>query len=79
MTNPCLTWLYWILDAEHGWPVPTPHGLEHLLLGQVGPSVLHPDAGLHVIEIASVQLEELNQKEAQVDVCTPRVDPRVQL
>lgn len=75
----CLTWLDWILYAEHRRPVSTSHGLEHLLLGQVGPSILHPDASLHVIEIAAVQLKELNQQEAQIDVCAPCVDPRVQL
>ena len=74
---PNLTWLYWIFYAEHGWPVSTPHGLEHFLLGQVRPSVLHPDAGLHVVEITAIQLKELDQQEAQVDVGTPRVDPRV--
>ena len=55
-----LTWLYWIFDAEHGWPVSIPHGFEHLLLGQVGSSILHPNARFHVVEIAAVQLEELN-------------------
>lgn len=79
MTHLRLTWLYRVLYAEHRWSVPTAHGLEHLLLGQVSSSVLHPDAGLHVVEIAAVQLEELDQQEGQVDVCAPRVDPRVQL
>lgn len=77
--NPKFTWLYWVLYAEHGWPVPAPHGLEHLLLGHVRASILHPDARLHVVEISAVQLEELNQKVAQVDVGASRVDPRMQL
>lgn len=77
--NPKFTWLYWVLYAEHGWPVPAPHGLEHFLLGHVRAAILHPDARLHVVEISAVQLEELNQKVAQVDVGASRVDPRMQL
>lgn len=77
ISNPCLTWLYWILYAEHGWPVSIAHGFQHFLLGQVGSPILHPDAGLHVVEIAAVQLKELDQQDAQVEVGTSRVDPRV--
>ncbi len=76
-SNPSLTWLYWIFYAEHGWSVSTPHGFQHFLLGQVSPSILHPDAGLHVVEITAVQLKELDQQDAQVDVGTSCVDPRV--
>lgn len=74
---PSLTWLHWILYAEHGRPVPIPHRSQHVLLGQVGPSTLHPNAGFHVVEIAAVQLKELDQEDAQVDVGTSCVDPRV--
>lgn len=76
---PELTWLDGVLDADHGGPVPAAHALQHLVLGQVGASVLHPDASLHVVEVTAVQLEELDEEEAQVDVGAPRVDPRVQL
>lgn len=72
---PSLTWLYWVFDAEDGWPVP--HCFHHFLLGQVGPSILHPNAGFHVVKILAIQLEELYQKQAQVDVAAPRVDARV--
>lgn len=77
--SPKLTWLDWVLDADHRRPVPAAHALQHLVLGQVGASVLHPDTRLHVVEVAAVQLEKLNEEEAQVDVGAPRVDPRVQL
>lgn len=73
------TWLDGVLDADHGGPVPAAHALQHLVLGQVGASVLHPDARLHVVEVTAVQLEELDEEEAQVDVGAPRVDPRMQL
>lgn len=75
--NSILTWLYWILYAEHGWSVSTPHCLEHFLFGQVSAAVRHSDAGVHVVEITAVQLKELDQQEAKVDVTTSRVDPRV--
>lgn len=77
--NFILTWLYWILYAEHGWPVSAPHGFEHFFLAQIGSSILHPDAGLHVIKITAIQLKEINQQEAKVDVRTPRINPRMQL
>lgn len=76
---PELTWLDGVLDADHGGPVPAAHDLQHLVLGQVGASVLHPDARLHVVEVAAVQLKEFDEEEAQVDVGAPRVDPRMQL
>lgn len=75
--NPTLTWLYWVFYAEHGWPVSTPHGLEHLLLGQVSASILHPNTSFHVVEISAIQLKELDQQKAQVDVGAAGVDPRV--
>lgn len=77
--NTELTWLDGVLDADHGGPVPAAHALQHLVLGQVGASVLHPDARLHVIEVAAIQLKEFDEEEAQVDVGAPRVDPRMQL
>lgn len=76
-SNPSLTWLYWVFNAEHRRPVSTPHGFQHFLLGQVSPSILHPDASLHVVEITAIQLKELDQQKAQVDVGTSRVYPRV--
>lgn len=75
--KPKLTWLYWVFYAEHGWPVSTPHGLEHFLLGQVSSSIRHPNASLHVVEITAIQLKELDQQKAQVDVGAAGVDPRV--
>lgn len=76
-SNINLTWLYWVFHAEHGWPVSTPHAYQHFLLGQVSPSILHPDAVLHVVEIAAIQPKELDQQDAQVDVGTSCVDSRV--
>lgn len=76
-STPNLTWLYWIFYAEHGWPVSTPHGLEHFLLGQISPFILHSDASFHVVEIVAVKLKELDQQDAQVDVGAACVNPRV--
>lgn len=72
-----LTWLDGVLDADHGWPVPAAHALQHVVLRQVGASILHPDSRLHVVKAAAVQLEEIDEEVAQVDVGAPRVDPRV--
>ena len=77
LSDPSLTWLYWIFYAEHGRPVSVAHGFQHFLLGHVGPSCLHPDAGFDVVEISAVQLKELDKQDAQVDVGTTRVDPRM--
>lgn len=76
-SNPKLTWLYWVFYAEHGRPVSTPHGFEHFLLGHVSSIILHPDAGLYIVEVMAIQLEELDQQDAQVDVGTSRVNSRV--
>lgn len=55
------------------------HGLHHLLLGEVRSSVLHTDPRFQVVEVAAVQLEELDQQDAQVYVGRPAVDPGVEL
>lgn len=57
----------------------TAQGLHHLLLGEVGTAVLHPDSRFQVVEVAAVQLEELDQQDAQVYVGRPAIDPGMEL
>lgn len=57
----------------------TAHGFNHLLLGKVSSSVLHSDPCFQVVEVAAIQLEELDQEDAQVYVGRPAVDPGVEL
>ena len=74
-----LTRLHRVLYAEHGGSAAVAHGLHQLLLGKVGAAVLHADRHLQVVEVAAVQLKELNEQDAQVDVGAPCVNVRVQL
>lgn len=74
------TWQQRVLDAEHGRPAEAVvHGLHDLLFGDVGAAVLDADGRLQVVEVAAVQLEELDQQHAQVLVGVACVDARVQL
>ena len=59
-----------------------------LVLGQIGAAVGHPNAGLHVVEAAAVELEELDEQHAQIEIESAgarvhngraRVDARVHL
>lgn len=57
----------------------TSHGLNHLLLGKISSSIPHTDPRFQVVEVAAVQLEKLDQQDAQVYVGCPAVDPWVEL
>ena len=73
------TWEQGVLYAEHGRPAAGVHGLHQLLLGHVGSAVLDADARLQVVEVASVELEELNEQHAQVLTGVAGVDAWVEL
>lgn len=73
------TWKKRVLDAEHGRPVAVAHGFHDVLFGHVGTAVLYPDARFQVVEMAAVQLEELDEQDAEVCVGSPGVDSGVEL
>ena len=73
------TWEQGVLYAEHGRPAAGVHGLHQLLLGHVGASVLDADARLQVVEVAAVELEELDEQHAQVLTGVACVDAWVEL
>lgn len=77
--GPGPTWLQGVLDVEHGRPVAVHHVLLNLVFGNVAASVLYPDARLQVVEVAAVELEELDEQDADVDVGTGHVLPVMKL
>lgn len=68
-----------VLDAQHGRPVAVAHGFHDVLFGHVGTAILDPDARFQVVKMATVQLEELDQQNAEVHVGIPGVDSGVEL
>lgn len=74
-----LTWKQRVLDAEHGRPVSVGHALHDLLFGDVRAAVLDADPCFQVVEVAAVQLEELDQQHAQVLAGVPGVDAGMEL
>lgn len=73
------TWLQWVLDVEHGGPVAVHQVLLNLVFGNVAASILYSDACFQVVEVAAVQLKELNEQNANVDVGTAHILPVVKL
>ena len=74
-----LTWLEGVFYTQHGGSFPIGHALHHIVLGQVGAPILHPDACSQVVEVPAVKLQELNQQDAQVEVGTPGVNSGMEL
>lgn len=55
-------------------------GISYLVLGYVCAAALHSDARLEVVEVSAVELKELQQEDAQVDLSvTTRLQTGVQL
>lgn len=77
--SPKPTWEKGVLYAEHGWPVSVVHFLHELLFGRVRTAIFDPNPSFHVVEMAAVQLEELNQQHAQILVGVSGIDARVKL
>lgn len=74
-----LTWLQWVLNIEHGRPVAIHHVLLNLVFGNVAASVLYPDTCFQVVEVATVELKELNEQNTDVDVWTAHILPVMKL
>ena len=73
------TWLQGVLDVQHGGPVAVHHVLVHLVFGHVAAAVFDPDARLQVVEVAAIELEELDEQDPDVGVGTPDVLAVVEL
>lgn len=73
------TWEQRVLYAEHGWSVSICHGLHDLLFGQVPAPIFDTNPCFQVVEMAAVQLKELNQQHAQILVGVPGVDTWMEL
>lgn len=73
------TWKQRVLDAEHGRPVSIVHGLHDLLFGYVSAAIFDANPRFQVVEVAAVQLKELDQEYAQVFVGVPGINARVEL
>lgn len=74
-----LTWLQRVLYVEHGGPVAIHHALLNLVFGHVAAAIFYPDARLQVVEVAPVELEELDEEDGDVGVGTAHVLPVVEL
>lgn len=73
------TWLQWVLNVEHGGPVAIHHVLLDLIFGNVATAIFYPDTRFQVVEVATVELEEFDEQNADVDVGTAHVVPVVKL
>lgn len=73
------TWKQRVLYAEHGWSVSVCHGLHDLLFGYVRASIFDANPRFQVVEMAAVQLKELDQQHAQVLVGVSGIDARMEL
>lgn len=73
------TWLQWVLYVEHGGPVAIHHVLLNLIFGNIATSIFYPDACLQVVEVATVELKELNEQNTDVDDGSAHVFPVVKL
>lgn len=73
------TWLQRVLDVEHGGPVAIHQVLLNLIFGNVAASIFYSYARFQVIEVAPIQLEELDEQNTHVDVWTAHVLPVVKL
>lgn len=73
------TWKQWVLYAEHGWPVSVRHDLHDLLFGYVCASIFDTNPSFQVVEMAPVQLKELDQQYAQIFVGVSGINSRMEL
>lgn len=73
------TWKEGVFYAEHGWSVSVIHFLHDLLFGHVRTAVLDTNPSFPVVEMATVQLKELNQQHAQILIGVSGVDTGVKL
>lgn len=73
------TWKQWVLYAEHGWPVSVSHDLHDLLFGYVCASIFDTNPSFQVVEMAPVQLKELDQQHAQIFIGVSGINTRMEL
>lgn len=57
----------------------SPSNLLYLVLGHVRASILDSDSSLDIVELASIELEELDEQYSQVVRLSETLGPRVQL
>lgn len=65
---PAPTWLQRVLDVEHGGPVAIHQALLDLIFCNVTTPIFYSDACFQVVEVAAVELKELDKENANVDV-----------
>lgn len=73
------TWLQWVLNVKHRGPVAVHQVLLNLIFGHVATAVFYPDASLQIVEVAAVQLKELDEQNSNVTVGAADVVPIVEL
>lgn len=65
---PALTWLQRVLDVEHGGPIAIHQVLLDLIFCNITTPIFYSDACFQVVEVAAVELKELDKENANVDV-----------
>lgn len=73
------TWKKGVFYAEHGWSVSVVHFLHDLLFCHVRTAILDTNPSFQVVEMATIQLKELNQQHAQIFIGVSGIDARVKL
>ena len=68
-----------VFDAEQRRLEAVLHVAQYVVLAHVRAALAHADARVEVVELAAVELEELDQQHAQVDLLVLGVEARVQL
>lgn len=69
----------WILNAQNARTIAITKLLANLLLRHIRAAIAHPNTGLHIIELLAVELEELDEQNAEVVLGASRVNARMQL
>ena len=67
-----------VLDAQHRGRQSLRHGTFHLFLPYVA-ALFHANGGLHVVKVATVELEELDEQDGETEVSVGGCVARVQL
>ena len=56
-----LTWIQWILNAQHRGTIPLCHFLSGVFLWEVAPAGRHADPSLEVVEVDTIELKEFDE------------------
>lgn len=65
---PALTRLQRVLDVEHGGPVAIHQVLLDLIFCNITTPIFYSDACFQVVEVAAIELKELDEENANVNV-----------